>query len=55
MQQQVAATSPFDVYLRYLPEREDLDRLEALLSEMLMKAQSELARLSPPPQETCHG
>jgi hypothetical protein len=47
--QQVVAASP------YLPEREELDRLEALLSEMLRKARSELDRLSPTPKETCHG
>jgi hypothetical protein len=52
MQQQVVTSTPYDVYL---PEREGLDRLEALLSEMLRKAQSELERLSPTPEETCHG
>jgi hypothetical protein len=53
--QQIAESSPYDVYLPHLPEREELDRLEALLSEMLMKAQSELERLSLTPKETCHG
>jgi hypothetical protein len=55
MPQHVTATSPYDVYRPYLPEREDLDRLEALLSQMLMSAQSELDRLSPTRMETRHG
>jgi hypothetical protein len=52
IQQQVATTGPYDAYL---PEPEDLNRLEALLSEMLMKTQSEVDRLSPRPKEACHG
>jgi hypothetical protein len=40
-----AATSLYDVYLPYLPENEELNQLEALLSEMLAKTQSELDRL----------
>jgi hypothetical protein len=53
--QPVAASSAHDVYLPYLPEREELDRLEALLAEMLVKSQSELDRLSPTREETCRG
>jgi hypothetical protein len=36
-----------EVYLPYLPEQDELDRLDALLTEMLAKSQAELDRLAP--------
>ncbi len=50
MQTEVAATNPYDVHLSSLPEIEELERLEALLVNMLAKAQAELERLSPQEQ-----
>jgi hypothetical protein len=41
------AVNPHDVYLPYLPEKEELDRLDILLAEILAKAQAELERLKP--------
>jgi hypothetical protein len=38
---------PADLYLPYLPEEEELDRLDALLADMLAKSQRELDRLAP--------
>lgn len=35
-----------DVYLPYLPEKEGVDRLDSLLTEMLVRTQSELDRLT---------
>jgi hypothetical protein len=37
-----------DVYLPYLPEKEELDRLDSLLTDMLARTQCELDRLTPP-------
>jgi hypothetical protein len=50
MQTEVAATNPYDVHLSSLPEIEELERLEALLVNMLAKTQAELERLSPQEQ-----
>jgi hypothetical protein len=40
--------SLYDVYLPYMPEREELERLDSLLTEMLAKSQAELDRVSSP-------
>jgi hypothetical protein len=37
----------YDVSLPYLPDREEVDRLDALLADMLAKSQAELDRLAP--------
>jgi hypothetical protein len=50
MQTEVAATNPYDVHLSCPPEMEELERLDALLMDMLAKAQAELERLSPQEQ-----
>jgi hypothetical protein len=47
MPTEAPAPSPYDTYLPYLPEKEELDRLDTLLSHMLATAQAELERLSP--------
>jgi hypothetical protein len=41
--------SLYDVYLPYMPEKEELERLDALLTDMLTRTQAELDRLSPAP------
>jgi hypothetical protein len=40
-------SSPYDVYLPFLPEKEELERLDALLTNMLARTQGELDRLTP--------
>ena len=47
---EAAASNLYDVNLHYLPEMEELERLDALLVNMLAKAQAELERLSPQEQ-----
>jgi hypothetical protein len=44
MPTEAAAPSPYDIYL---PEKEELNRLDSLLSDMVAKAQAELERLRP--------
>jgi hypothetical protein len=44
--------SMYDVYLPYLPERAELDRLDSLLTEMLVRTQAELDRRTPRPPPT---
>jgi hypothetical protein len=46
MQSEAAGLSPYDAYLPCLLEKEGLERIEALLSDMLTKAQAELERLN---------
>jgi hypothetical protein len=40
--------SLYDVYLPYLPEQEELERLDALLTDMLSRTQAELDRVTSP-------
>ncbi len=47
MPTEALAPTPYDIYLPYLPEKEELDWLDALLSDMLAKTQAELDRLTP--------
>ncbi len=37
----------YDVYLPYLPDREEVERLDAFLAVMLAGTQAELDRLTP--------
>ena len=48
------SASLHDVYLPYLPEQEELERLDALLGEMLAASQAELDRLPPPDRPDAH-
>jgi hypothetical protein len=47
MQSEGTATDLYDMYRRHLPDREDLERLDTMLSDMLARTQSELDRLAP--------
>jgi hypothetical protein len=51
MQTEAVATSLYDPYLPYLPEKEELNKLDGLLAEMVAKAQDELGRLAPKTQQ----
>jgi hypothetical protein len=56
MQTEAAPPTPNDVSLHSLPEKEELERLDALLSEMVARTQAELERLSQrthPPGTEC--